>query len=71
MLTLRLLGPPEILIDGAPAKVTRRKSRALLYYLGVLDKPLRREKLLAFFWPDSPRSAAQQVLRATILDLLG
>jgi DNA-binding SARP family transcriptional activator len=66
MLTLRLLGPPEILIDGAPAKVTRRKSRALLYYLGVHDKPLRRESLLTFFWPDSLRAAAQQVLRTTL-----
>jgi DNA-binding SARP family transcriptional activator len=66
MLTLRLLGPPEILIDGVPAKVTRRKSRALLYYLGMHDKPLRRERLLAFFWPDSPRAAAQQVLRTTL-----
>jgi hypothetical protein len=49
MLTLRLLGPPEILIDGAPAKVTRRKSRALLYYLGMHDKPLRRERLYIKF----------------------
>jgi DNA-binding SARP family transcriptional activator len=66
MLKLRLLGPPEILIDDQPLKLARRKSRALVYYLAGHSRPLRRESLLAAFWPDNPRPAAQQILRTTL-----
>ena len=66
MLTIKLLGPPEIAIDGAPVKLARRKSRAILFYLAAHTKPLRRESLLTTFWPDSPRTSGQQVLRTTI-----
>jgi len=66
MLSIQLLGTPQILQDDQPLAITRKKSRALLFYLAAHDKPLTREHLLAFFWPDSDRSSAQQVLRTTL-----
>ncbi len=69
MLSIHLFGPPQILLDERPVQITRRKSRALLYYLAASPIPCRREALLAFFWPDEERSAGQQVLRTTLYGL--
>ncbi len=66
MLSIRLLGTPQILLDDQPLTLPRKKSRALLYYLAAHDKSLTREQILAVFWPDSERSSAQQVLRTTL-----
>ena len=66
MLTINLLGTPQVLQDDQPLTITRKKSRALLYYLAAHDKPLTREHLLSFFWPDHDRVSAQQVLRTTL-----
>src|SRR5512139_3474479 len=66
MLSIQLLGTPLILLDDQPLTLTRKKSRALVYYLAAHDKPLTREQILAFFWPDSDRTSAQQVLRTTL-----
>ncbi|MBI3734490.1 MAG: AAA family ATPase, partial [Chloroflexi bacterium] len=69
MLSIRLLGAPQILFDGQPVQLARRKSRALIYYLAAHPSPLARERLLAFFWPDASRASAQQVLRTTLSGL--
>lgn len=66
MLSIHLLGAPQITFDDRPLAITRRKSRAVLYYLAADAKPLTRDHLLAFFWPDHDRVAAQQVLRTTL-----
>ncbi len=66
MLTIQLLGPPQVILDGNTLKLARRKSRALLYYVAAHSQSLTREHLLALFWPDTPRPAAQQVLRTTL-----
>jgi DNA-binding SARP family transcriptional activator len=66
MLSVLLLGPPRLLRDDTPLNVSRRKSRALVYYLAAHERPLTREQLLAFFWPDLERPAAQQTLRTTL-----
>jgi len=66
MLSVLLLGPPQLLLDQQPLRVTRRKSRALVYYLAAHAGPLTRDHLLAFFWPDHERPAAQQILRTTL-----
>ncbi len=66
MLTLQLLGLPQVRRAGAPLTITRRKSRALLFYLAAHARPLTRDHLLAFFWPDLDRAAAQQTLRTTL-----
>lgn len=66
MLSIRLLGTPEIALDDQSIHVVRRKSRALVYYLAVHSQPLTRDHLLNFFWPDMQRPAAQQMLRTTL-----
>src|SRR5512136_96899 len=66
MLSIQLLGTALILLDDQPLAITRKKSRALLFYIAAHAKPLTREHLLSFFWPDSDRSSAQQVLRTTL-----
>jgi DNA-binding SARP family transcriptional activator len=66
MLSIQLLGTPLIRQDDQPLAITRKKSRALLFYLAAHAKPLTRDQLLAFFWPDSDRVSAQQVLRTTL-----
>jgi DNA-binding SARP family transcriptional activator len=69
MLAIRLLGTPQIILDQRPLAVSRRKSRALLYYLAVQTEPVSRDHLLTFFWPDHERPAAQRVLRTTLYTL--
>ncbi len=69
MLTIRLFGSPEILLDHEPVHLPRRKSRALLYYLAAQERPVTRDHLITFFWPDSPRSSALQTLRTTLYSI--
>ncbi|MFI4981004.1 MAG: BTAD domain-containing putative transcriptional regulator, partial [Nevskiales bacterium] len=66
MLSIHLLGSPKILSDGAPLNISRRKSRALVYYLAAHHAPVSRDQLLALFWTDLDRPAAQQTLRTTL-----
>src|SRR5215510_14858861 len=66
MLSVALFGPPRMALDGRPLTITRRRSRALLYYLAAQDAPVSRERLLALFWPDHDRAAAQQILRTNL-----
>ena len=66
MLSITLLGPPRVLRDQRPLAITRRQSRALVYYLAAHSAPVTREHLLTLLWADHERPAAQQVLR-TIL----
>jgi len=66
VLAVSLLGRPTLTLDRQPLALSRRKSRAILYYLAAHRHPLTREQLLAFFWPDLDRPAAQQTLRTTL-----
>ncbi len=66
MLSVLLLGEPQLLLDGQRLNITRRKSRALLYTLAARAQPLSRDSLLALFWPDLDRASAQQTLRTTL-----
>ncbi|ABU60440.1 ATP-binding protein [Roseiflexus castenholzii] len=66
MLTILLLGPPQILSDGIPVTVSRRRARALVYYLAAQDKPVHRERLIDLFWHDHDHAAARQLLRTTL-----
>ncbi|MCX6049031.1 MAG: hypothetical protein NT075_28350 [Chloroflexi bacterium] len=69
MLSIRLLRAPHIAYSDHPVAISRRKSRALLYYLAAHPAPLTRDHLLAFFWPDADRQAAKQNLRTTLYGL--
>jgi DNA-binding SARP family transcriptional activator len=66
MISILLLGTPQVLRDQAPLPLVRRKTRALLYFIAAQPEPQPRERLLALFWPDAPRASAQQVLRTTL-----
>lgn len=57
---LRLLGPMALIADGGPVRLpASRKTRALLGYLAVEGKPIRRDRLCHLFWemPDDPKGA--------------
>jgi DNA-binding SARP family transcriptional activator/predicted ATPase len=69
MLSLLLLGPPLLSLDGQPLTALRRKNRALLYVLARRDTPLSRDEALAFLWPDHPRPSAQRILRTMLSEL--
>ncbi len=65
-LTVALLGPPEIEVDGVPIEVDTRKAVALLAYVAVTGRPLRRDSLAALLWPDRDQVHARGALRRTI-----
>src|SRR5258708_22091228 len=69
MLSILLLGPPKIPLDGRGLDSIRRKTRALLYWLVCRDEPLSRDEALVFLWPDHPRPAALHSLRTTLSEL--
>ena len=68
-LTLALLGPPEIAVDGQPFKTDRRKAVALLAYLAVTARPQARATLAALLWPDYAPDSAAAYLRRTLWEL--
>lgn len=69
VLEIRLFGTPQLFLKGQELDSLRRKNRALLYYLAAQGGPIRREKLLTFFWPDHERATAQPILRTMLHDL--
>ncbi len=65
-LSLRLLGPPQIELDGAPVKVDTRKATALLAYLAVTGQAHSRESLAALLWSEYDQERAYANLRRTL-----
>jgi DNA-binding SARP family transcriptional activator len=65
-LAIQLFGPPQLMLDGHPVSIGRRKSRALLYYLAAQPTPVTRDHVLTRFWPDHDRAAAQNMLRTNL-----
>lgn len=75
-LSLSLLGPPEVTLDGRPANgFGYNKVRALLNYLAVESgRAHPRDALVGLLWPDQPDKAARTNLRqalATLREALG
>jgi DNA-binding SARP family transcriptional activator len=70
MLTVNLLGAPEISIDGRPIEVDTRKAIALLAYL-VVEKSATRDTLAALLWAESSEERARATLRRTLSALRG
>ncbi len=70
-LSLSLLGPKQILLDGKPVRAfTYQKAFALLAYLVVeADVPHSRQALVGLLWPDLPNAAALTNLRQVLADL--
>lgn len=59
-LDMRVIGDFAVLRDGVPVALPQsKKTRCLLAYLAVVQRPQRRERLCEMFWevPDDPRGA--------------
>ena len=78
MQELRLLGPVNVvqLEDdtrtgkaNVAARFRSRRTVALLGYLAVERRPLAREQLAAFFWPDDPPARGRSNLRRELYNL--
>jgi len=57
---IRLLGDMQVLVDGEPVELPRsRKTRALLAYLALRERGVRRDDLCGLLWdnPSDPRAA--------------
>ncbi len=65
-IAIRLLGPVDIRVGGAPLAVDTRKAIALLAYLALTGRPASRESLGALLWPDSGDQEARGALRRTL-----
>jgi len=70
-LTISLLGPLQITLDGRPVTdFATDKARALLAYLAVeAGTPHRRDALAGLLWPDQPQRKARQNLRQALSHL--
>jgi DNA-binding SARP family transcriptional activator len=70
-LSISLLGPQQILLDGCPLiGLATDKIRALLIYLAVeQDRPHRRSALVGLLWPDTPEAAARHSLSQALFVL--
>jgi len=70
-LSLSLLGPFQVTLDGEPVtSFESNKVRALLAYLTVeADRPHHREVLLGLLWPDWPERSARANLRNALSKL--
>jgi class 3 adenylate cyclase/DNA-binding SARP family transcriptional activator len=68
-LRIRLLGAPQVEIEGGPFKVDTRKAVALLAHLAVTERPHSRDALAALLWPDYDTGSARAALRRTLSTL--
>ena len=68
-LSLSFLGPPQIRIDGNPIKLETNRVMALLAYLAVEQKQVRRDTLVLLLWPDCEPSQGRTLLRQTLYSL--
>ncbi len=68
-LTITLLGSPQIELDGQEIKVRRKKAMALLSYLALTNRSVRRETLAALLWPEAGASQARAALRTALAHL--
>jgi predicted ATPase/DNA-binding SARP family transcriptional activator len=61
-----LLGPPEIQAKGEILAVTRRSTRALIFYLASRGGPVGRDELLALLWGNESEANARRRLRESL-----
>lgn len=63
LLGLSFLGAPEIRLENQLLTFPIRKSIALLAYLSIEGKPVPRDTLATFFWPEQDQSHSRTSLR--------
>lgn len=72
MIDVRLLGPPEVRIDGAapPRVLMRHKNLTLFLYLACAGKRGRsQDQLIGVLWPDKPQAKARRSVTVAISTL--
>lgn len=62
-LHINLLGPPQVTWSSEPLTLSRRQSRALLFYLAHTPEPVARDRLAFLFWSDLPDPDARRNLK--------
>lgn len=68
MLSIRLLGPMNITLDGQEVALPTRKGEMILAYLALhATKPVARERLATYLWPESENALGN--LRAELVRL--
>lgn len=65
-LSVRLLGPVEVLVEARPVAFDTRKAVALLAYLAVVRRTTSRDALAALLWPEADGTDARNALRRTL-----
>src|SRR5258706_63349 len=65
-LSIRLLGPLEVVVAGRPIVVDTRKALAIVALVAAEGRPFARDELAAMFWPDADDEAARGALRRTL-----
>jgi DNA-binding SARP family transcriptional activator len=65
-LSIALIGPPKVEVDGLPLEVDTRKAVALLAYLALEREPQPRDRIVDLLWPDSGVDRARSSLRRTL-----
>ncbi len=63
---LRLLGPPQLLVESSWTSLTEDKPTLLLLYLASKQSYVARGKILGLFYPDIAQSNARTNLRRLI-----
>ena len=62
MLTIRILGTPQILRDGVPVALPFKRAEALLYYLAV-ERSASRQELITLLWESDDETKGRKNLR--------
>ncbi|MEA2620471.1 MAG: hypothetical protein QOC97_1244, partial [Chloroflexota bacterium] len=65
-LVIRLLGPLEVAVGGAPIVVDTRKALAVVALVAAEGRPFARDELAAMFWPEAADEDARGALRRTL-----
>ncbi len=68
-LDISLLGPPVVLVHGAPIQVDTRKALAILLLLATERRAYARTELAALLWPEADDMSARGALRRTLSTL--
>ena len=68
-LSIRLLGPLEVAVEGRRIVVDTRKALAIVALIAAEGRPFARDELAAMFWPEADDASARGALRRTLSTL--
>jgi DNA-binding SARP family transcriptional activator len=68
-LSIKLLGPPEVRLEGRPLRFRIKKALALLCYLAAEGRRHPRRELAELLWPESGERHARTDLRSVLAKL--